>query len=268
PDLNQQLTGTPHASTAFNLKRDISLTLPDLELLKSGFPLAAPQDLSEMAVVLPDNPTQMDVEVLLALSKRLGLLANADSVKFDVYRASSLPNTVRRQAHLVGIGRRDRFPLPAAFSGENGNGFNLSKGFTRLWKGTQIQALPDNAGVIQSVVSNQSDDHIILALTAQTDDGMVEVRNTMNRDPLFNQLRGDTILVSRNEVEPSPYSASGYTITALQQFPQRRIQQAGSLSALSFFFQQYWFLIPTVLICLALLLYSISQIYLNRISEE
>ncbi|NEQ97304.1 MAG: cellulose biosynthesis cyclic di-GMP-binding regulatory protein BcsB [Cyanothece sp. SIO2G6] len=266
PEVDQQLTGTLHSTTLFNLSRDISVALPDLALLRTGFPLTDPQDLSGMAMVLPDNPASVDVETMLAVSKRLGNLSDAASVQFEVYRASSLPNTVRQQKNLVAIGLRDRFPLPATLTSDGGS-FGLQAGFTRIWQGNQIQAFPDTGGMIKAAISDQSDDHIILALSAQTTAGLADVRDTFDRDPLFSQLQGDTFLISRKEPNPSPYNASGYTTQSLQQSPQRRIQQASSLSALSFFLQRYWFLIPTVLVLLALLLYGISQIYLNRLHE-
>ncbi|MEO0688611.1 MAG: cellulose biosynthesis cyclic di-GMP-binding regulatory protein BcsB, partial [Cyanobacteria bacterium J06649_11] len=40
----QQLTGTVHADTSFDLKRENSVVLPNLKLMQYGFPFTAPQD--------------------------------------------------------------------------------------------------------------------------------------------------------------------------------------------------------------------------------
>ncbi|MGJ3246066.1 MAG: cellulose biosynthesis cyclic di-GMP-binding regulatory protein BcsB [Elainellaceae cyanobacterium] len=262
---DEQLWGRVYGDTSFDLKRGNVVRLPDLELLKTGYPLTAPQDLSAAGVVMPDAPTEADIETLLAITQRLGQVSKADSVKLNVYRSGAVPGEVREERHLVAIGRRDRFPLQNVLQTEN---FSLQDGFTRVWKGSQVHALPDTEGVVRSVLSPQNRDRIILALTAQTDQGLTEVQRLFHDDALFAQLRGDTILISSNNDNPSPYDSLGYSLTVLQEAQQRRIERLDSLSRISLFFQDYWFMLPTGIVILALLLYSISQLYLNRISKS
>ncbi|MEB3356348.1 MAG: cellulose biosynthesis cyclic di-GMP-binding regulatory protein BcsB [Synechococcales bacterium] len=269
PAADQQLWGTLHGDTQFDLNRQQSVRLPDLKLLQTGYPLTAPQDLSQTAMVLPDAPTDADVRTLLAVSQRLGKLSQANSVKLAVYRASKVPGEERDQRHLIAIGQRDRFPITEAIApGPDRSGFSLASNWLRSWNGSQVQAFPDNEGVIKATLSPQNPDRIILALVAQSAEGLAEIQDVFSRDALFSQLYGDTVLIRRNQANPGAYDASGYTLTFLSQSPQRKIQQVSSLSGISQVLQDYWFLLPTGIVLLALLLYGISQVYVNRLSQS
>ncbi|WNZ22802.1 cellulose biosynthesis cyclic di-GMP-binding regulatory protein BcsB [Leptolyngbya sp. NK1-12] len=263
-ETDQQLWGTLHGDTGFKLVRDTVVNLPDLKLFKTGFPFTAPQDLSGMAVVLPANPNDAEVGTLLALSERLGRLSQADSVKYDVY-TGELPPTVRDQQHIAGIGLGSRFPIAEALEDQ---GFNLAAAFSRFWGGSRVYALPDQEGVLKSNNSPWNRERVLLALTAQTEAGLQEVQALLRQDPLFSQIRGDTVLVSRNQPNPSPYDASGYNLKFLEEAPPQRIQQSNSFNQLILFLQDYWFLLLVGMLSLALLLYALSQLFLNRVANS
>lgn len=262
---DQQLWGTLHADTRFNLQRDNVVKLPNLELLKAGFPLTAPQDLSATAVVLPDNPTDADVETLLSFSERMGRLSRSESVKLTAYLTGNVPNEVRDQQNVVAIGTRDRFPFPEVFE-PSSQGLALAAGFLRQWEQGQLQTLPDKEGVIKAIPSPWSRDRVLLALTSQTAEGMRDVQDLFNRDPLFSQLRGDTVLISRNQPDPNPYDSGGYNLQFLQQSQPRQIQNTTFLRRLVLFFQDNWWLLLLGMVLIALLLYSFSQLFMNRVA--
>lgn len=263
-ETDQQLWGTIHADTSFKLMRDIVVNLPNLKLLQAGFPLAAPQDLSTMAVMLPPNPTDAEVETLLALGERLGRVSQAESVKYQVYLAD-VPVEVRQQQHIVGIGVRERFPIAEALQNQ---GFSLAEAFTRFWGGSQVHALPDQEGVLKQTNSPWNRERSLLALTAQTETGLQEVQALLRQDPLFSQVRGDTVLISRNQPNPSPYDATGYSLKFLQETQPKRIQRGNSFNQLILFLQDYWFFLLIGILLLALLLYSLSQLFLDRVANS
>ncbi|WAL62057.1 cellulose biosynthesis cyclic di-GMP-binding regulatory protein BcsB [Thermocoleostomius sinensis] len=262
---DQQLWGTLHADTRFNLNRENVVQVPNLELLKAGFPLASPQDLSTTAIVLPNNPTDTDVETLLSFSERMGRVSRSDSVKLTAYLANAVPTEVRDQQNLVAIGARERFPYPEVFEASS-SGLSLATGFFRQWEQSQAQTLPDREGVIKAIPSPWSRDRVLLALTGQTDEGLREVQDLFNRDPLFSQLRGDTVLISRNQATPSPYDASGYNLEFLQQTQPRQIRNTTLLRRIVLFLQDNWWLLLLGMVLLALLLYSFSQLFMNRVA--
>ncbi|BAY65913.1 hypothetical protein NIES22_60250 [Calothrix brevissima NIES-22] len=263
---DQQLTGTVHSDTSFDLRREISADLPDLNLLKFGYPLAAPQDLSNTAIVLPQNPTATDVLTLLAVSERLGRLSQADAVKLDVYTPDSLPETVRKNNNLVGIGTREKFPLPDVFQS---GGLNLSQAFSRLSAQATVQTPQDAQGMIKQIISPWNKERVLLALTAQSDTGLERVRQVFNQDPWFFQLKKDTVLISSDQKDPNPYDADAYQLDFFQSAPKvNRIEKTTLLSKVSRLIQENWLLLPLGIVGLSVLLYGISQLYIKRLANS
>lgn len=262
---DQQLTGTVHSDTSFDLRREISADLPDLNLLKFGFPLAAPQDLSKTAVVLPQNPATTDILTLLAFSDRIGRLSQADAVKLDVYTPETLPEAVRNQNHLVGIGTREKFPIPDVFQS---SGLNLSQAFSRLSTQATIQTPQDGQGMIKQIISPWNGDRVILALTAQSETGLERVRQVLNQDSWFFQLKKDTVLISSDQKNPVPYDPDAYQLDFFQSAPSiKRWEKTTLLSKVSRLVQENWLLLPIGVVGFSILLYGISQLYIKRLSN-
>ncbi len=263
---DQQLTGTLHTDSSFNLNRQTSVQLPNLELLQAGFPFAAPQDLSGTTLVVPKDPTDTDLLTLLTFSERLGRLSQADSVKLTAYTTDVLPADVRKKNHLVGIGTRDKFPFPEAL--ESG-GFKLSEAFSRQSNQGSIQTLFDEQGVIKEVLNNENSDRVILALSAQTEKGLDKVRQVVKSDPWFFQLREDTVLVAANDQDAPSYEPEAYKLEFLERAPSsRRIENTNPLAQVSRLIQENWILLPIGMIAIALLLYGIAQLYLKRFTDK
>jgi cellulose synthase operon protein B len=187
-------------------------------------------------------------------------------VKVDVYTTGTLPDDVRRQRHLVGIGTRDKFPFTEAF--DTNQGFNLGSAFSRLWQQQKIQTLPDRGGVIKEVISPWNDKRTVLALSGQQASGLSTVKDVLNQDPWFFQVKGDTVLISANSQAASVFDSDAYQLEALQQEPQRRLAQSNLLVAATRFLQDNWFLLPAGMVIVCLLLYGIAQLYIKRLEEE
>ena len=258
----QQLWGTLHSDSHFDMVRDNVVKLPDLKLLKTGFPVTAPQDLSNTIVVLPNEPKPADLKTLIAFSDRMGRLSHSDAIQLQVYAAKDLPPAAKSQSHLVGIGTRDRFPFPEAFETA---GLNLGESFVRMLGGSQVQALPDPEGMVKEIVSPWNSDRLLLALTGQTEQGLQDLQDFFHQDPLFSRLQGDTALISRNRANPSAYDSSAYNVQFLQDAPKRRIENTDWMTRIQLFLQDNWYLIPLGIVVLALLLYSMSQLFINRV---
>ncbi len=264
--IDQQLTGTVHADSSFKLNREKSVQLPDLELLQTGYPFAAPQDLSSTAMVVPQSPSDTELLTLLAASERLGRLSQADSVKLDTYTTDALPSDIAKSHHLVGIGLRNKFPFPKVFEG---GGFRLSEAFSRQTPQGSIQTLPDTEGVIKEVVSPENSNRVLLALSAQTEDGLERVRQILKLDPWFFQLREDTVLVSSDTTDPSAYDPDTYKLEFLQRAPRKQRQgNTTPIGQASRYLQENWFLLPVGIVLLVLLLFGIAQLYLKRVTDK
>ena len=264
--IDQQLTGTIHADTDFKLNRENAVELPDLELLQTGFPFAAPQDLSSTTLVVPDSPSDTDLLTLLAFSERLGRLSRSDSIQMKTYTASAVTADIAKKHHLVGIGTRDKFPFPKVL--ESG-GFRLLDAFALQTDRGSIQSLPDQSGVIKEVISPENSDRVLLALSAQTEDGLEQVRQIISKDPWFFQLREDTVLVSSDVSNPDIYDPDAYKLEFLQRAPRtKRLENTNLLSKVIRYLQENWFILPVGIVALVLLLYGIGQSYLNRVTDK
>ncbi|HEY9751407.1 MAG TPA: cellulose biosynthesis cyclic di-GMP-binding regulatory protein BcsB, partial [Coleofasciculaceae cyanobacterium] len=235
-------------------------------LLKAGYPFAAPQDLSTTAIAVPDAPSNDEILTLLQVSERLGRISQSDGIKLQAYTTSTLPETVRREANLIGIGNRERFPLAEALQT---GGFELKDLYTRRKDGSQIQTLPDTAGVVRQVVSPWNPDRVVLALTAQTNAGLNKVQDLFKKDILFFQLKDDTVVVNTNQKNPSEYNLDDYSLSFFNKADRQASLEKGSLlSRSSRWLQENWFLIPTGTVASSLLLYGVAQLYLKRVNNS
>lgn len=260
---DQQLWGTIHADTSFDLNRENVTRLPDLDLFRYGYPFTAPQDLSNAAIVLPNQPERSDILLLLETSERLGRLSKAESIQLSTYRANHLPPETRSSANLIAIGVYSEFPLPQVFDAK---GFSLNDASARQWQQSQIQTNPDESGVIKQIVSPWNEERVLLALTGQTAKGLDQVRDLIDQDSLFYQLQGDTVLISANTTDPDPYDADDYTLEFLKESPQRQI--VGDEKSWLLFLKSNWFVLVPALVVAALILYSVAQLYLRRVTVQ
>ncbi|BAU12085.1 hypothetical protein LEP3755_26140 [Leptolyngbya sp. NIES-3755] len=260
---DQQLWGTVHGDTTFNLRRENSVELPDLKLLTTGFPLASPQDLSKTAIVVPDSPSESDLMTLLKFSERMGRLTDAKSVKVEVFKTGSLPEGTKKDRNIVAIGTRDRFPVQQAF--ETG-GFQLMDVFGRGLGQDRIQTLPDSSGVIKSVMSPWNSDRVLIALSGQTEKGLQHVQDILAKDNWFYQLKNDTVLINANPQSATTFDADAYQLQFLDQAERRRIENVSPLSKARRFLEEQWFFVPLGIIAAALLLYGVAQLFLKRVA--
>lgn len=262
---DQQLWGKIQANTSFDLNREQVAKLPDLKLFRSGYPFVAPQDLSNTAIVVPKQLSRAELQLMLEVSERLGRLSRYDTVQLEVYPADKLPAAKRQAKHLIGIGVQARFPFPEAYQAEN---FALQKLFARQFGQSQVQTLPDVEGVAKAIVSPWNPERMLLALTSQTDAGLEQVRQLIEQDTLFYQLEGDTVLISANTTDPSPYSSQDYTLEFLRQSPQRVVTSPDLTEQASRLLRNHWFVLAPGLIAAALMLYGIMQFYLKKFTGQ
>ncbi|MGF1567367.1 MAG: cellulose biosynthesis cyclic di-GMP-binding regulatory protein BcsB [Nodosilinea sp.] len=258
---DQQLWGTIHTDTSFTLNRTAVTNLPDLDLLKTGFPFTAPQDLSATAVVVPKDATATDIQIMLELAQRLGRLSQADSVQLTVYHPDDLPDTVRNEQHLVVIGAESRFPFPDLLTQ---TGFSLRGNLARQWGDSQVQPLPDGEGVMKSVISPWNDQRVVLALSGREDVGLAQVADLLRHDSLFYKIDGDTVLVSAQVSNPDPYESTDYNLTVLRQVPQVQFATTSPYPWLWPLLRARWIFLLPATVALALMIYGATQAYLRR----
>lgn len=271
---DRQLIGTVHNETRFDLKRETFATLPNLELLQFGFPFASPQDLSKTTIVVPQNPSQTDLVTLLEFSERLGRLSKAPSVELNVHTPDTLSkaDNVKNNNHLVAIGTQENFPLPEVI--EKSQGFNFTQSFIRIFgdekqkEQAKIQVPKNDQGMIKQTISPWNRDRVVLALTAQTESGLDRVRQVLDQDSWFFQLKEDTVLISSDEKNPNPDDENAYELDFFTSSSKNTINKGNPVSQMSLGLQQNWLLLPLGIVGISLFLYGIVQLYLKRLNSS
>ncbi len=262
---DQQLWGTLHADTSFNLKRTNAVQLPDLKLLQYGFPFAAPQDLSSTAIVLPKEPSTSDLMTLLEFSTRVGRLSKANSVQLGVYTVDGFPKEIREKRQLVGIGTQKNFPFPEAL--QSGD-FALKDTVTRQRVKSEVQTLPANDGVMKQIISPWNKERVLLVLSGQTEKGLEQVQELLRQDPLFFQIKEDTVLISANTAKPDANDPNAYTLEFLQREPKQTIDKTPVPNRVFRFLSGTWFMLAPAIVAATLILYGVVQMYLKRIAGQ
>lgn len=260
--VDQQLWGTVHADTSFQVNRSDTVTLPDLKRLQSGYPFADPQDLSNTTIVVPDAPSPATVQTLLTFGERLGRLSRSEDIQISVYQTSNFPEDLKKERQLVGIGIRENLPFAEALEGP---GLQLKSFFTRWFKQNQIQVFPDAEGVIKQMISPWNSEKTLLVFSGQTEAGLTQISHLLREDALFYQLDKDTVLISDRRNGLPRYDPDAYTITYLQTESPHQITQQGPFRQSIWFLQKYWYLLPILIIIVTLALYGISELYLNKV---
>ena len=102
------------------------------------------------------------------------------------------------------------------------SGFSLQDLLGRKRDGSQVQVLPDDQGVIKAVLSPWNRDRMVVALSAQRDEGLAQVRDVWSRDDLFFQLKDDTVLIRANRPAPLGQEPQRYTLEFLQRSREQR----------------------------------------------
>ena len=262
---DQQLWGTLHANTSFELHRANIVQLPDLKLLQYGFPFAAPQDLSSTAIVLPKEPSTSDLMTLLEFSARLGRLSKANSVQLAAYTADTFPKELKDKRQLVAIGTQKNFPFPEALTAGD---FALKDLLARQRNKSEIKPSPDNDGVVKQIISPWSKDRVLLVLSSQTEKGLEQVQSLFRQDPLFFQVKDDTVLISANSPNPEVNDPNAYTLEFLQREQKRQIDKTPVPNRVFRFLSGSWFMLGPAIVAATLILYGVVQLYLKRISGQ
>lgn len=123
--------------------------------------------------------------------------------------------------------------------------------------------------MIKQIISPWNSDRVVLALTSQTETGLERVRQVLNQDPWFFQLKKDTVLISSDQKDLISYDADAYQLQFFQSAPNtRRLENTTILSKASRFLQENWLLLPVGIFSVSLILYGILQLYLKRLTAD
>ena len=129
-----------------------------------------------------------------------------------------------------------------------------------------MKVVGDIEGVVKQEISPWNRDRVLLILSGQTVNGLDQVRALFAEDPLFYQLKNDTVLLSANGDTPSPYDPNDYNLEFLQQTAPKAIAAVPADNRLLDTLRRSWLFLAPAFVVAALLLYGVVQLLLNRLS--
>lgn len=190
--------GTVHNASTIQVPGEIKTPLPDLGLLNDGgFPFTGYQDLTEVAVVLPDQPTETDMNTMLQILSRLGRVSKSKAgINLEVFHATTLPESVKKGYHMIVIGSEERNALFKDFESKL---HLLLKGTQETLEGVNknlsaIQYSPDQ-GILEEMISPWNEKRIVMLAFGATDTAMDRIGHLFESDRWFGKIEPGNIMV-------------------------------------------------------------------------
>lgn len=201
---------------------DHYIALPDLAVfVNSGFPFTKFADLSQTSVVLPNQPTQADIEAYFTAIGRMAAATGHVGTRFNLLHASQVEQARDTDILLISSGDKDGLlarwssDLPALVVAGKRSVHTLEhyvrSFFELLHLGEDSPATPDDShatlegsGPLAGVVGMQSPlqaGRSVVALTASDDAGMTLISRSLNDPGKVQLLQGDLGLLHGDTVE-------------------------------------------------------------------
>ncbi len=246
-------------------------TLPDLQrFARRGFPFTRYGDLSETALVLPDQPDAPVLSAALALAGRLGTLTGLPAIRINALPVSKVAEARETDLLMLTTGAGPALPegwiphLPVRLDGQNRNSlgldFDLPSGRQNLSgqaqaadpKGAHTETRTDGAlavwmGFESPLMSQRS----VVLLHATTPSILLAAAEHWLDPAMRDQMQGDVVVLRDVTVHDG----------AVESFRTGSVYTVGSLP----FWQRIWFELhsrPWLLILLGVLLSGLAALAL------
>lgn len=194
--------------------------LPELSLFANGgYPFTRMADLSETAVVLPNELNEHEISSYLAVMGRLGNATGYPAIRFGLGRASDVD--AFSDHDILVLGSANSQPLLAQWA--DYMPMSVSGGQTRLrvigpierlrarWEGRDLGGALDHAGrvvleagqtlgAIMSFESPLAEDRTVVVLTAGDSNRLLDVANVFTEAGKVQYIFGDLVLLNGDEL--------------------------------------------------------------------
>ena len=236
PPENIQVAIDPDSSIDFSNTLRYA-PLPNLAFfVNSGYPFTRMADLSETAVVLPDQVAPAEVEAYLGIFGMMGDATGYPATRHEVATASQV-ETVRTRDLLI-VGSFQRQPLIGQWAQESP--FRVENGQLRVRMSSPIERIytildtrdPDNerrmadqllvstGDDVSALVSYESplaEDRTVVAVSAAQPDGVVDLANAIRSTELRPVVQGDLVVLRGNQL--SSFRVGGEYARAEENLP-------------------------------------------------
>jgi hypothetical protein len=191
--------GTIHNTSYVDLPGEIKAPLPDVGLINDGgYPFTAYQDMSKIAMVLPDSASQTDLDAMLQLLTRLGRTSlSHKGIELTAYHAGTLPDEVKKDRNLIVIGQRDKNKLFGEMKDKTSllteNTWNTLQEDQKA-KVAQINYSPGQ-GIVEELISPWNGSRVVLLVTGQNDTALVRDSQLFQNDLWFTGIKQGNVTV-------------------------------------------------------------------------
>ncbi len=185
-------------STASNLILPHDSVTPDTSLLNFPFPLYQDSSLfiSSALIVIPDSPTSAELQSAMTLAAGLGNISSGNLL-LDINTVGRLTQEQIASNHLILVGRAASVPFSnlIIFPIQPQNGQFPNSGGN-----------PDD-GIIQMINSPWQEDKVVLAVSGNTDNGIIKAAQAVTTGSLRTNLFPNVAIVDSVQADSLPFSS-------------------------------------------------------------
>ncbi len=194
--------------------------LPNLAYFaNSGFPFTRYADLSQTAVVIPEHPSDNEIEAMLTMFGHMGQWTGFPSLRATVARPADVPKLAQKDLLVIGgapsspVFARWRGVLPLSIAGDGAQSpkdgvaraaFSVGERWRDGKRVTHGGASLDESGPLAALMGFQSPGtkgRSVVALAATADGHLTDLLDVLERSDRVSQVQGDVSLVRSGGVE-------------------------------------------------------------------
>jgi len=186
----QNTTVYIHPTSFFNLPHEF--VPPSTSLVDFPRPIFQNSFIPDSALmIVPDQPSQAELKAALTTAAGLGKLSSGE-LTLDITTISNFQVESARNNHLIFVGKANSLPQLE----------DLNLPFPVTEGQFQLSNNPDN-GLVEMILSPWSDSHVVLVISANTDEGIVKVAQAVSTGVLRPNRSDNFAVVEQVNLEPT-----------------------------------------------------------------
>jgi uncharacterized repeat protein (TIGR01451 family) len=191
---------TVYADTFFHLPRQKAGLTLGLESFPD--PFNSHPTLEDVVFILPEAPTLMEIEGVLRLAHRLGIVTGGDAFWPQVAIGGKPDTEPWTDHHIIAVGRPTRNPYIAAVSDALPQPFRPGTDEIAQEIDQVVFRMPSGVslGYVQELISPWNEDRAMMAVTGTTDEGVDWALASLTDSELIRRLAGNLAVVRDQEV--------------------------------------------------------------------
>jgi uncharacterized repeat protein (TIGR01451 family) len=191
---------TVYSDTFFHLPRETAGLTLDLESFPE--PFNSHPTLEDVVFILPEAPTLTEIEGVLRLAHRLGIVTGGDAFWPQVAIGGKPDTEPWADHHLIAVGRPTRNPYIAAAGDALPQPFRPGTDEIAQEIDHVVYRTPSGVslGYVQELVSPWNEDRAMLAVTGTTDEGVGWALVSLTDSEFIWRLSGNLALIRDQEV--------------------------------------------------------------------